>query len=164
MRAVFILICFFVVTPAIAGPFDISPVTLKKKLGTTIDSVDILKKKSAQPGPQECDRKGELTCDVTIFGQMVTAYGTEFPPKTRLIAVVPWKSSDGDMVKYGIMTVQFAFDPRLDAKGFGQVLNAFANCWNDNRDGRVEGVEARYYAEVIKTPSITGCSLNVTPH
>jgi hypothetical protein len=115
------LIC--VTTAAWSGSFDQPPSSIEKNLREWVDGLKDRYPQGVSFEEQSCERKGGGTeCTVTVAGFLVSAKGTELPPRTTQIMI--GEQSDGDLAVPLLGTI-WTYDRALfdDQKKFDNLLN-----------------------------------------
>jgi len=138
-------------TPALAGKFDVPPANLEKSLSAALDQLKGTKwpePTADQKEGQSCERKNGLSCNLIMYDTMIEASGTELPPKTESIIVIPYKTWKSNLIFSAIYIVMVAYDPGSIREGFTDKVKVLLDGMAKNEPSSVQGADAAYNLEI----------------
>ena len=147
VRIFLLLGCLLISTPAMAGPFDVSPTFLEKQVNDAIATLKLPPLTGKDTKPQDCgDARSAFTiCNKTVYGVTLGAVGHEFPPKIEHVQVIFW-SKDPPTVQLGVIIALLIYDPAVivnDRKDLVQpVLDALFK--GSDNPVSLDGLNAKY--------------------
>lgn len=139
--------CFLVSTPALAGPFDVSPTFLEKQVNEAVAALKLPALTSKDTKPQDCGDAGSAfkICNKTVYGVTLGAFGQEFPPKIEHVQMIFW-NKDPPTVQLGVILAMMIYDPSVilnDRKDLVQpVLDALFGA--SDKPVNLNGLNAKY--------------------
>jgi hypothetical protein len=147
VRICLLLGCLLISTPAVAGPFDVSPTFLEKQVNEAVATLKLPPLTDKDTHPQDCGDAGSAfkICNKTVYGVTLGAFGHEFPPKIEHVQVI-FLSKDPPTVQLGVIIALLIYDPAVivnDRKDLVQpVLDALFK--GSENPVSLEGLNAKY--------------------